>query len=96
MLETYYKVDGSIVFNLHKKNSLAHSGLSVYNYYSELDSLWKEFDGLINMNGYTYDVFSKLNDHSKLMKLMQFLSVLDGTLNHVKSQTLFGTTLMLK
>lgn len=81
---------------IKKINSFTHSGLSIYDYYSELDALWKEFNGLINMNGCSYDVFNKLNDHSKLMKLMQFLYVLDDTLNHVKSQILFGTTLMLK
>lgn len=45
--DTYYKVDGSVVFNLHQRiNFLTQSGLSVSDYYNKLDGLWKEFDGL--------------------------------------------------
>ncbi|XP_071704682.1 uncharacterized protein [Rutidosis leptorrhynchoides] len=45
--ETYDKVDGSVMFNLHQKiNSLTQSGLSVSDYYHKLNSLWKQYDML--------------------------------------------------
>ncbi|GJX92140.1 ribonuclease H-like domain-containing protein [Tanacetum coccineum] len=48
--DTYDKVDGSAVFNLHKSiNSLSQSGASIADYYNNLYSLWKQFDA--NMLG---------------------------------------------
>ncbi|GKD51335.1 ribonuclease H-like domain-containing protein [Tanacetum coccineum] len=48
--DTYDKVDGSAVFNLHKSiNSLSQSGASLADYYNNLYSLWKQFDA--NMSG---------------------------------------------
>ncbi|GJU77807.1 ribonuclease H-like domain-containing protein [Tanacetum coccineum] len=46
--DTYDKVDGSAVFNLHKSiNSLSQSGASLVDYYNNLNSLWKQFDANI-------------------------------------------------
>ncbi|GJY72121.1 ribonuclease H-like domain-containing protein [Tanacetum coccineum] len=47
--ETYDKVDGYDVFNLHKSiNSLNQNGASLAEYYNNLNSLWKQFDAMIN------------------------------------------------
>nr|GEY06411.1 hypothetical protein [Tanacetum cinerariifolium] len=49
--DTYDKVDGSIVFNLHKKiNSLTQNGASLVEYYNNLNSLWKQFDAMTGHN----------------------------------------------
>ncbi|GKC59725.1 ribonuclease H-like domain-containing protein [Tanacetum coccineum] len=48
--DTYDKVDGSTVFNLHKSiNSLSQSGASLADYYNNLNSLWKQFDAMISL-----------------------------------------------
>ena len=87
--ETYNKSDGSVVFNLHQNfNSVSQNGNSLYEYFTKLDSLWKDFDGLINLTECKCESATKLNDHAKLMKLMQFLSGLDESYNQVKSHIL--------
>lgn len=87
--ETQHKADGSIVFNIHQKiNSQTQSGPCLSEYFSKLDSLWKEFDGLTNIAECTCEASKILNGHSKLMKLMQFLSGLDESYNKVKSHIL--------
>ncbi|GJV57939.1 ribonuclease H-like domain-containing protein, partial [Tanacetum coccineum] len=49
-LDTYDKVDGSAVFNLHKNiNSLNQNGAPFADYYNNLNSLWKQFDALISL-----------------------------------------------
>lgn len=89
LFETYNKADGSVIFNVHQHiNSLKQDGSSLSEYYNKLDTLWKEFDGLINLSKCTCDAAIKYNDHSKLMKLMQFLSGLDDSFNKVKSHIL--------
>ncbi|GKC36677.1 ribonuclease H-like domain-containing protein, partial [Tanacetum coccineum] len=48
--DTYDKVDSSAVFNLHKNiNSLNQSGASLADYYTNLNSLWKQFDAMISL-----------------------------------------------
>ncbi|GJV36473.1 ribonuclease H-like domain-containing protein [Tanacetum coccineum] len=48
--DTYDKVDGSVVFNLHKSiNFLNQSGASLIDYYNKLNSLWKRFDVMFLM-----------------------------------------------
>ncbi|GKC08348.1 hypothetical protein Tco_0999958 [Tanacetum coccineum] len=48
--DTYDKVDGSVVFNLHKSiNSLYQNGASLADYYNNLNSLWKQFDVMFLM-----------------------------------------------
>ncbi|KAI3688864.1 hypothetical protein L2E82_46759 [Cichorium intybus] len=89
LFETYHKSDGSVIFNIHQKiNSLTQSGLSVSDYYNKLDGLWKEFDGLISLPECICDAATHFNDHSKLIKLMQFLNGLDDSFNQVKSHIL--------
>ena len=89
LCETYNKEDGSVIFNIHQRiNSLTQSGSPVSEYYNKLDALWKEFDGLTNLVDCSCDAAVSLNNHSKLMKLMQFLSGLDDTYSQVKSHIL--------
>ncbi|KAI3781841.1 hypothetical protein L2E82_11867 [Cichorium intybus] len=89
LYETYHKSDASVIFNLHQKiNSINQSSLSVSDYYNKLDALWKEFDGLTNLPGCVCEASTGFNDHSKLIKLMQFLNGLDDTFNQVKSHIL--------
>ncbi|XP_023772322.1 uncharacterized protein LOC111920980 [Lactuca sativa] len=89
LFETYNKADGSVIFNIHYQiNTLKQNGSSLSDYFNKLDSLWKEFDGLTSLTECVCEAATKLNDHSKLMKLMQFLSGLDDVYNQVKSQIL--------
>nr|GEV03303.1 ribonuclease H-like domain-containing protein [Tanacetum cinerariifolium] len=49
--ETYDKVDGSAVFNLHKNiNSLNQNGSTLVDYYNKLKSMWKQFDAMFLMD----------------------------------------------
>lgn len=89
LCETYYKADGSVVFNVHQQiNSLTQGTLSVSDYFNKLDGLWKEFDGLTKCPDCTCEAATSSKNHSKLMKLMQFLSGLDDSYNQVKSHIL--------
>lgn len=76
--ETYHKADGSVIFNVNQKiNSLTHGSLSLSYYFNKLDSYWKEFDALTNLTECSGEAANSFKNHSKLMKLMQFLSGLD-------------------
>lgn len=89
LFQTYHKSDGSVIFNLYQSiNSVTQSGLSVSDYFNKLDALWKDFDGLTNLPECVCDAATQFNDHSKLIKLMQFLNGLDESFNQVKSHIL--------
>lgn len=62
--------------------------MSISEYYSKLDALWKEFDGLFNLNECTCEASAQFINHSKLMKIMHFLSGLDDTFSQVNSHIL--------
>ena len=62
--------------------------MSLSDYFSKLDSYWKEFDGLTSLTECTCEAADSFKSHSKLMKLMQFLSGLDDSYNQVKSHIL--------
>lgn len=53
-----------------------------------MDGLWKEFDGLTKCTKCVCAAATQLNNHSKLLKLMHFLSGLDDLFNQVKSHIL--------
>lgn len=55
---------------------------------TKLDGIWKEFDSLTKCIDCVCDVATQLNNHAKLMKLMQFLSCLGESFNQVKSHIL--------
>lgn len=62
--ETYHKTDGSVIFNVHQK-IVSHSqgSLSLSNYFSKLDSYWKEFDGLTNLTKCTCKATDSCKSH---------------------------------
>ncbi|GKA33497.1 ribonuclease H-like domain-containing protein [Tanacetum coccineum] len=76
--ETYDKVDGSAMFNLHKSiNSLNQDGTSVAEYYNNLNSLWKQFDAMVSLPPCTCEADKHFEKHNQLIKLMLFLIGLD-------------------
>ncbi|GJX99805.1 ribonuclease H-like domain-containing protein [Tanacetum coccineum] len=51
--ETYDKVYGFVVFNLHKNiHSLNQNGSTLADYYNKLNSLWKQFDVMVGLPSY--------------------------------------------
>ncbi|XP_071708353.1 uncharacterized protein [Rutidosis leptorrhynchoides] len=48
--ETYDKIDGSIIFNLHFNiSTLKQGSSSLSEYYHKLNSLWKQYDAMTNL-----------------------------------------------
>ncbi|GJV13990.1 ribonuclease H-like domain-containing protein [Tanacetum coccineum] len=54
VVDTYDKVGGSVVFNLHKSINLNQDGASLADYYNNLNSLWKQFDAMISLPPSTF------------------------------------------
>nr|GEY64647.1 ribonuclease H-like domain-containing protein [Tanacetum cinerariifolium] len=99
--KTYDKVDGFVVYNLlQKNNSVKQGGSSVADYYHILNSLWREFNALINLPKCTCEVkcrcdaSKELGLHQQLMKLMQFLMGLDDCYQPVRSSLLTRVPLL--
>ncbi|XP_071704401.1 uncharacterized protein [Rutidosis leptorrhynchoides] len=83
--ETYDRVDGAMVFNLHQKiNSLTQNGSSLSEYYHTLNSLWKQFDAMVEIP----DNSDELKSHHQMIKLMQFLMGLDDSYHSLRSNIL--------
>ncbi|XP_076894024.1 uncharacterized protein LOC143546196 [Bidens hawaiensis] len=80
--ETYDKVDGSVVFSLYEKiNSMAQNGTSV----SKLNTMWKQFDAMVQLPSCTCKASKEFNDFTQLIKLMQFLMGLDDIYQPVRT-----------
>nr|XP_043639162.1 uncharacterized protein LOC122610233 [Erigeron canadensis] len=87
--ETYDKVDGYVIFNLHHKiNSLCQNGMPLSDYYHKLNALWKQFDALVQLPRCTCHAASDFAKHTQLMKFMQFLMGLDDMYVNVRSTIL--------
>ncbi|XP_071693351.1 uncharacterized protein [Rutidosis leptorrhynchoides] len=87
--ETYDKVDGFVIFNLHHKiASHTQNGSSLSDYYHKLNALWKQFDSMVQLPDCTCKAEKKLKEHSQLLKLMQFLTGLDDKYSHIRSNLL--------
>lgn len=87
--ETYDKVDGSIVFNLHNKiNSLKQNGSTISDYYHKLNTLWKQYDAMVKLPSCTCEAAAVFQEHTKVLKLMQFLMGLDDVYMQVRSNLL--------
>ncbi|GJW04188.1 putative transcription factor interactor and regulator CCHC(Zn) family protein [Tanacetum coccineum] len=87
--DTYDKVDSSVVFNLHKNmNSLNQSGASLADYYTNLNSLWKQFDAMISLPPCTCQAAKHFEKHNQLIKLMQFLMGLDDNYLAIRNNIL--------
>ncbi|GJZ48146.1 ribonuclease H-like domain-containing protein, partial [Tanacetum coccineum] len=57
LMNSYDKVDGSIIFNLLQKINMAKQGGSyVTDYYHRVNSLWREFDALTKLPKCIYEV----------------------------------------
>ncbi|GKA14576.1 ribonuclease H-like domain-containing protein [Tanacetum coccineum] len=84
--ETYDKQDGYVIHNLHNKiYTLTQSGMSLSEYYHECNSLWRQFDSLVDLPVCTRDGSTKLKEHAQLLRLMQFLMGLDDVFSLVRS-----------
>ncbi|GJV55231.1 hypothetical protein Tco_1456236 [Tanacetum coccineum] len=94
--DTYDKVDGSTVFNLHKSiNSLSQNGASLFYYYNNLNSLWKQFDDMVSLPACTCEATEHFEKHNQLIKLMQFLMGLDDNYLAIRSNILTREPLLL-
>ncbi|GJX61388.1 ribonuclease H-like domain-containing protein [Tanacetum coccineum] len=89
-----YKIWATAVhLALHTKNKLGfiddlYQGSTLFEYYHNYNSLWRQFDSLVDLASCACDSATKLKDHKDLMRLMQFLMGLDDTYSVVKSQLL--------
>ncbi|KAJ0626039.1 putative transcription factor interactor and regulator CCHC(Zn) family [Helianthus annuus] len=87
--ETHDKVDGSIVFSLYQKlNSVSQNGATVSEYYHKLNTMWKQFDAMIQLPSCTCQASKEFNDFNHLIKLMQFLMGLDDVYQPVRTNLL--------
>ncbi|XP_071699521.1 uncharacterized protein [Rutidosis leptorrhynchoides] len=87
--ETYDKIDGSVIFNLYQKlNSITQGGSSVSDYYHNLNSLWKQYDTMVQLPSCDLTSSKAFKDHTSLIKLMQFLMGLDNIYQPIKSNIL--------
>ncbi|GKC39292.1 ribonuclease H-like domain-containing protein [Tanacetum coccineum] len=64
------------------------SGLSLAEYYHKFNSQWRQYDSLVDLPKYTSDTTEKLKSHEQLIRLMQFLMVLDDVFSNVRSSIL--------
>ncbi|KAJ0514308.1 putative retrotransposon gag domain, retrotransposon Copia-like protein [Helianthus annuus] len=87
--ETYCKVDGSIIFNLHQKiSTISQNGSPISDYYHKLNSLWKQFDTLACLPTCTCSASKSVSDFNQNIKLMQFLMGLDEVYQPIRSNLL--------
>ncbi|KAJ0734450.1 putative transcription factor interactor and regulator CCHC(Zn) family [Helianthus annuus] len=87
--ETYDKVDGSVVYDLYKKiNCITQNGSSVSEYYHKLNTMWKQFDAVVQLPTCSCQAAKDYNDFSMLIKLMQFLMGLDDIYQPVRTNLL--------
>ncbi|GKB07038.1 hypothetical protein Tco_0835271 [Tanacetum coccineum] len=74
-----YSVDDATI------SSIKQGGSSLDDYYHRLNSLWRELDALTKLPICVCDANQELDNHNKLMKLMQFLIRLDDCYQSVRS-----------
>ncbi|XP_076891316.1 uncharacterized protein LOC143542661 [Bidens hawaiensis] len=87
--ETYDKVDGSVVFVLYQKiNSVTQNGSTVSEYNNKLNTMWKQFDAIVQLPSCSCQASKTFNDFNTLIKLMQFLMGLDDYYQPVKTNLL--------
>ncbi|XP_071738924.1 uncharacterized protein [Rutidosis leptorrhynchoides] len=87
--ETYDKIDGSIIFNLHFNiSTLKQGNSSLSEYYHKLNSMWKQYDATANLKQCTCEAADQTVKHNSMLKLMQFLMGLNDCYMHVKSNLL--------
>ncbi|GJQ89896.1 putative transcription factor interactor and regulator CCHC(Zn) family protein [Tanacetum coccineum] len=89
LAETYDMVDGSVIFNLHHKiNTISQNGSKLSDYYHKFNSLWREYDAMVQLHVCTCDGDSSYKDHAQLLKLIQFVMGLDDVYGPLRSTIL--------
>ncbi|GKD52014.1 putative RNA-directed DNA polymerase, partial [Tanacetum coccineum] len=89
LAETYDKVDGSVIFNLHYKiNTISQNGSKLSDYYHKLNSLWREYDAMVASPVCICDGASSYKDDAQLLKLMKFVMGLDDVYAPIRSTIL--------
>ncbi|KAK1406225.1 hypothetical protein QVD17_41514 [Tagetes erecta] len=87
--ETYDRVDGSVMFGLYQKiNSVTKNGSTVSDYYHRINTMWKQFDAMVQLPSCTCQASKDFNDFNQLIKLMQFLMGLDDIYQPVRTNLL--------
>ncbi|KAK1431336.1 hypothetical protein QVD17_07793 [Tagetes erecta] len=87
--ETYNKIDGSIIYKLHKQiNSASQNGSLISDYYHKLNCMWRQYDTLIDLPKCTCDAANELTKFNQRIKLMQFLMGLDDVYQPLRTQIL--------
>ncbi|KAK1429347.1 hypothetical protein QVD17_11555 [Tagetes erecta] len=87
--ETYNKIDGSIIYNLHRQiNSTNQNGNLISDYYHKLNCMWRQYDTLINLPKCTCAAANELTKFNQQIKLMQFLMGLDDVYQPLRTQIL--------
>nr|GEV88699.1 hypothetical protein [Tanacetum cinerariifolium] len=89
LAKTYDKIDGFVIFNLHYKiNIVSQNGSKLSDYYHMLNSLWREYDPMVQLLVCTCDSASSFKDHYQLLKLVQFVMGLDDIYAPIRSTLL--------
>ncbi|GKB66235.1 putative RNA-directed DNA polymerase, partial [Tanacetum coccineum] len=79
-----FKLTGNDNYKI--RTAAVHLALHAKN--KSYNSLWRQFDSLVDLPSCTCDGATKSKEHKDLMRLMQFLMGLDDTYNVVRSQIL--------
>ncbi|GKC33028.1 hypothetical protein Tco_1040322 [Tanacetum coccineum] len=70
------------------KPSKSPTTLASSDYYHKLNSLWREYDAMVQLSVCTCDGASDYKDHAQLLKLMQFVMGLDDVYAPIRSTIL--------
>ncbi|GJS43996.1 ribonuclease H-like domain-containing protein [Tanacetum coccineum] len=77
------------MFGLHHQiHTLKQNGSSIADYYHKLNALWKQIDAMIELPKCVCNASESFKKHNQLMKLMQFLMVLDDSYMQSRSSIL--------
>ncbi|GKA20529.1 putative RNA-directed DNA polymerase [Tanacetum coccineum] len=89
LAETSDKIDGSDIFNLHYKiNTVSQNEFKLSDYYHKLNSLWREYDVMVQLPICARDGAGSYKDHVQLLKLIQFVMGLDDVYAPIRSTIL--------
>ncbi|KAJ0837838.1 putative transcription factor interactor and regulator CCHC(Zn) family [Helianthus annuus] len=73
---------------IKKINSMTQNGSFVSDYYHRLNTMWKQFDDMVQLPSCSCDASKEFNDFNQLIKLMQFLMGLDDVYQPVRTNLL--------
>ncbi|XP_076957127.1 uncharacterized protein LOC143632510 [Bidens hawaiensis] len=87
--EAYNKVDGSVIFNLHRQiNYACQNGSSISDYYHKLNCMWRQYAKLIDLPKCTCAAATDLLNFNRRIKLKKFLMGLDDVYQPLRAQIL--------